>query len=149
MGIEESCSCSIVKRNLTEISIFKPFLCNSRSIPDNRKLKIYSGTSFRRLTFLRPKILETRMHSSRMRTTHLLTISQHALPGGFPGGGCVCSGGVVCLGGVADPPLCAQNDRLVLKHYLTATSLQAITRMHSSRMRTVCCSGCLGGGCPP
>ena len=42
----------------------------------------------------------TRMHSRRMHTTHLLTVSQHALPGGLylPRGvylpwGCTCPGG--------------------------------------------------------
>ena len=52
----------------------------------------------------------TRMHSSRMRTAHLLTVSQHALPGGVPvegvylprGGvparGCTHPGGVPARG---------------------------------------------------
>ena len=31
--------------------------------------------------------ISTRMHSSRMRTGRLLTVSQHALPGGVPAGG--------------------------------------------------------------
>ena len=35
----------------------------------------------------------TRMHSSRMRTVHLLTVYHHALPRGVPGGG-VPAGGV-------------------------------------------------------
>ena len=51
---------------------------------------------------------ETRIHSSRMRTAHLLTISQHALLGGtcpgvyLPGvylpGWCTCLGGVPARG---------------------------------------------------
>ena len=40
-----------------------------------------------------------RMHSSRMRTVRLLTVSQHALPGGVPAGGVnLPSGGCTCLG---------------------------------------------------
>ena len=58
----------------------------------------------------------SRMHSSRMRTVRLLTVSQHALPGGVPAGGwtcpvggvpawgCTCLGCVcTCLGGVYLP----------------------------------------------
>ena len=49
-----------------------------------------------------PSIIEfqflTRMHSSRMRTAHLLTISQHALLGGVPARGCVPARGVYLLG---------------------------------------------------
>ena len=48
---------------------------------------------------------QTGMHSSRMRTARLLTVSQHALPGGgmyLPGGvparGCTCLGGVPARG---------------------------------------------------
>ena len=53
------------------------------------------------------KRIRARMHSSRMRTTRLLTISQHALPGGIPAQGgvpawevylfgrCTCPGGGV------------------------------------------------------
>ena len=45
------------------------------------------------------------MHSSRMHTVLLLTISQHALQGGVPAKGCTCPGwvylpGGTCLGGV-------------------------------------------------
>ena len=50
------------------------------------------------------------MHSSRMRTARLLTVSQHALPGVPAGGcalpgvylprGCTCPGGVPAQGGV-------------------------------------------------
>ena len=53
--------------------------------------------------------VETRIHSSRMRTARLLTLSQHALPGGVPTRGCTCPGvylprGVcACLGGVYLP----------------------------------------------
>ena len=36
----------------------------------------------------------TRMHSSRMRTARLLTVSQYALAGGVPARGCTCQGGV-------------------------------------------------------
>ena len=53
------------------------------------------------------------MHSSRMRTAHLLTISQHALlggvpaqgvylPGGVPAQVCTCQGGT-CPGGCTCP----------------------------------------------
>ena len=47
-----------------------------------------------------------RLHSSGMRTTSLLTVSQHALDGGvyllgvyLPSGGCTCPGGVPAGGG--------------------------------------------------
>ena len=48
---------------------------------------------------------QTRMHSRRMRTARLWTISQHALPGGVPAWGCTClgvylPGGVPAWGGV-------------------------------------------------
>ena len=44
----------------------------------------------------------TRMHSSRMRTAHLLTVSQHALPGGVPARRvCTCLGEVYLPRGVA------------------------------------------------
>ena len=43
----------------------------------------------------------TRLHSSRMRTARLLTVSQHAL-----------RRGVSARGGMADPP-CGQSDRQV------------------------------------
>ena len=51
---------------------------------------------------LPPTILKrTRMHSSRMRTARLLTVSQHALLGGVPARGvCICQGGVPVQGGV-------------------------------------------------
>ena len=43
----------------------------------------------------------TRMHSNRMRTARLLTVSQHALLGrGVPAWGCTCRGGVPAGGGV-------------------------------------------------
>ena len=38
------------------------------------------------------------MHSSRMRTALLLTVSQHALPGGVPAQGVTCQGGVPAQG---------------------------------------------------
>ena len=70
----------------------------------------------------RQAFFQTRMHSSKMRTAHLLTVSHYALPGGVPargvpatGGagvsaqgvpawGCICWGvylprGCICLGG--------------------------------------------------
>ena len=47
-----------------------------------------------------PKIKKTRMHSSRMRTARLLTVSQHALPGGIPARGCTYLGCVPSQGGV-------------------------------------------------
>ena len=64
-----------------------------------------------------PKILRTRMHSSKMRTGHSLTVCWSLLQGGVSDqGGClllggVCSGGVsdlggVCSGGVSDPGRC-------------------------------------------
>ena len=40
----------------------------------------------------------TRMHSSRMRTARLLTVSQHALLGGVPAWGSVPEGGCTCWG---------------------------------------------------
>ena len=46
------------------------------------------------------KRIRTRMHSSRMHTARLLTISQHALPGGIPAQGVYLPGGCTCLGGV-------------------------------------------------
>ena len=55
---------------------------------------------------------QTRMHSSRMRTARLLTVSQHALPGGVPAGGvpaqgrCTCQWGVPAQGGVYLPGGC-------------------------------------------
>ena len=72
----------------------------------------------------------TRMHSSRMRTARLLTVSQHALPGGVP-----AQGGVLAREGGGGPaqgdgpargrgapaqvlPPCEQNDRQVQKYYL-------------------------------
>ena len=78
------------------------------------------------------------MHSSRMRSAHLLTVSQHALiggctfPGGVPawgvparGGETYLSGGVSAQGvylpwGCTCPgsPPCEQNDRQVQKYYL-------------------------------
>ena len=39
-----------------------------------------------------PKIKKRRMHSSRIGTARLLTVSQHALPGGVPARGCTCLG---------------------------------------------------------
>ena len=66
----------------------------------------------------------TRMHSSRMRTFRLLTVSQHAhalgrgvcLPGGLPRVGCLPGGGLPREGGSAQgcvwqTPPCEQNDR--------------------------------------
>ena len=38
------------------------------------------------------------MHSSGMRTARLLTVSQHALPGGVPGWGVYLPGGGTCPG---------------------------------------------------
>ena len=65
------------------------------------------------------KLNRTRMHSSRMRTTRLLTVSQHALRGrgvSCPGAVClrggICPAGGVCPGGYGRPPL-EQNDRQV------------------------------------
>ena len=62
--------------------------------------------------------LATRLHSSRMRTARLLTVSQHALCRRcLPRGGCLPGGSaqVGCLPGgcVADPLPCEQNDRQV------------------------------------
>ena len=61
----------------------------------------------------------TRMHSSRMHTARLLTVSQHAMGRGVSSqlpGECVCRGGglegVSAQGCVADPP-CGQNGRQV------------------------------------
>ena len=74
--------------------------------------------------------LETRMHSSGMRTVRLLTVSQHALwwgdtcpgGGGVPARGCTCPGGVPARGYLAggylpaqrgtcpDTPPCGQRD---------------------------------------
>ena len=45
-------------------------------------------------------ISTTRMHSSRMRTACLLTVSQHALLGMYLPGGVPAQGGGTCLGGV-------------------------------------------------
>ena len=45
-------------------------------------------------------LAKTRMHSSGMRTTCLLTISQHALWLGVPAGGCICQGVPACGGNV-------------------------------------------------
>ena len=45
-------------------------------------------------------ISTTRMHSSRMRTARLLTVSQHALLGVYLPGGVPAQGGGTCLGGV-------------------------------------------------
>ena len=71
------------------------------------------------------------MHSSKMRTTRLLTISQHALgvylPGGvYPPGGVPAWGGVPAQQGVPTwgctcpgTPSCKQNDRQVQKYYLS------------------------------
>ena len=71
----------------------------------------------------------TRMHSSRMRT--------------------VCCSGCLPRGAVCHThPPCEQNDRLLWKHYLVATTLRTVrtTRMHSSRMRTTRSSSHRGGG---
>ena len=54
------------------------------------------------------------MHSSRMRTVRLLTVSQHALLGVYLPGG-------VPARGIYLPrysPCCEQNDRQVQKYYL-------------------------------
>ena len=55
--------------------------------------------------------IATSMHFSRMRTAHLMTVSQHAMCRGevcipaWTGWGCVCPGGV-CQGGVVVCPGC-------------------------------------------
>ena len=57
------------------------------------------------------------MHFSRMRTARLLTVSQHALPGGVPARGVYLPGGVTARRGVpvwgpcpGTPHPCEQND---------------------------------------
>ena len=62
--------------------------------------------------------LSTRMHSNRMRTARLLTVTQHALPGvlaaGVPAGGCTCQGGVPARMGTFPgnpPPVNRMTDR--------------------------------------
>ena len=50
----------------------------------------------------------TRIHSSKMRTAHLLTVSQHALPGGVPAWGCTCLGGVPAGGCICHGEVTAQ-----------------------------------------
>ena len=54
------------------------------------------------------------MQSIGMHTARLLTVSQHALPGGVPGQGGVPAQGVPAQ--VFSP--CEQNDRQVQKYYL-------------------------------
>ena len=88
------------------------------------------------------------MHSSRMRTARLLTVSQHALRRGcLPGGGClprgcVCPGGVylegclpreVSVRGMADTPhpVNGMTDRQVYKYYLAANSLRVVIILKS------------------
>ena len=63
---------------------------------------------------------ETRMHSSRMRTACLLTVPQHALPGGVPAQGVYLPGGVPAQGSTCPgtPLPCEQNDRQLQKYYL-------------------------------
>ena len=100
---------------------------------------------------------QTRMHSSRMRTSRSLTVCCSLLPWGVcgPGGVCsrggclvwgrVCSQGVLLQGGGGYPsmhwgrhssPL--WTDTHLWKYYLGPTLLRPVTSMHSSRMRTTC-----------
>ena len=51
-------------------------------------------------SLLAKKYTWTRMHSSRMRTARLLTVSQHALPGVYLARGSTCPGGCISAGGV-------------------------------------------------
>ena len=97
-----------------------------------------------------------------MRTGCSLTVCWSQLPGGVCSrGGCllrgVCSGGgSVCSGGGVYPsmhwgrhPSCPLwTDRCLWKYYLGPTSLRPVTRMHSSKIRTICSSSHLsrGGG---
>ena len=83
--------------------------------------------------------IKTRMHSSRMRTTRLLTVSQHALPGGgvCPEGvsaqGECLSRGSVCPGGVSAQEVSAQG---------SVGPGGVYPSMH-------CLEGCLPRGCLP
>ena len=98
---------------------------------------------------------KTRKHSSRMRTAHLLPVSPSMQCAGGCAlggwgylllGGCLCQGGLL-IGGCLLSGVCSQGGdlRKVWVHVLSQK-----TRKHSSRMRTVCCSGHLpGGGCLP
>ena len=65
----------------------------------------HTHTSVKRIT---DTCENTRMHSRRMHTTHLLTVSQHALPGGlYLPRGVYLPWGCTCLGGTSsgNPPL--------------------------------------------
>ena len=81
------------------------------------------------------------MHYSRMRTARLLPyLPACTAPGGLlPGGGGVCCEGGVCSGdwvsGQTPTPVYRILDTRFWKYYLAPT-LRAVTRMHSSRMRT-------------
>ena len=81
------------------------------------------------------------MHYSRMRTARLLPyLPACTAPGGLlPGGGGVCCQGGVCSGdwvsGQTPTPVYRILDTRFWKYYLAPT-LRAVTRMHSSRMRT-------------
>ena len=72
-----------------------------------KKLNFSISSEFRYKVFMSNSeiYIETRIHSSGMRTARLLTVSQHALPPGgtCPGGylpGSTCLGGVPARGGV-------------------------------------------------
>ena len=104
------------------------------------------------------------MHSSRMRTDRSLSVCYSLLPG--VGGGGVM-GGVVLVRGVLlgrqggfslaggspwqTPTVNRMTDRCK-NITLATTSLRPVTRMNSSKMRAMCCSGHLsgvgGGGLP-
>ena len=88
------------------------------------------------------------MHSSRMRTARLLTVSQHALRRGVSTVGVVCPGGVSAQGvstwkdvcpeevsfrGMADTPhpVNGMTDRQVYKYYLAANSLRVVIILKS------------------
>ena len=87
----------------------------------------------------------TRMHSSGMPTTCLLTISQHALWLGWCTclGGCSCPGGVpargvpawgcmcTCPGGVPAQKLPLWTDRHLWKHNLRKLRLQAVIKWYT------------------
>ena len=106
------------------------------------------------------------MHSSRVRTGRSLTVCWSLLSGG----GCLLQGGRLFLGGVCSRGVVSQHalrqipppvDRITdtSKNITLATTslwpvitlattlLRPVTRMHSSRMCTIHCSGCLMRGC--
>ena len=104
-----------------------PFRCHSHTIvhsehSENRKHKNRQNTTAIHPVVLRRwNLCKTRMHSSRMRTVCLLTVSRSTGGGCLPGDGGVCSG-VSVWGGCLPPLVNRMTDRQVQRHYLPATS---------------------------